>query len=79
LCAYLAQAVSVLNEFGASVQTTGVQFAPVPALHGPSRAVNVGQVVAVPTNAEQFYGVVHPVVPVQTQFRFGPGLLEALY
>lgn len=75
----MAHAESVLREFGASVQRTGVQLAPVPALQGPSLAMNVGQVVALPTKAEQAYGTVHPVVPVQTQFRFGPGLVVALY
>ena len=37
------------------------------------------QVVAVPVKEAHAYGAVHPVVPFQTQFRFGPGLVVASY
>jgi hypothetical protein len=45
-----------MKVFGASVQAVATQLAPETHLQGPSVAVNLGQVIAVPANAVQAYG-----------------------
>jgi len=42
--------------FGASVQRVATQLLPETHLQGPSVAVNLGQVIAVPANEVQAYG-----------------------
>ena len=51
------------------MDTQAADDVPVPE-HGPSKAVNWGQVSLVPLNPEQFDGSLQPDVPFQTQVLF---------